>query len=339
MDGFKDRLTPKTVWIDDWTEQETLCYDALLEMLRGTYRRSLGAATPIARPSGIEEHVSQFVLVSMLIMREMASHTAAAMKTLDTALRGHLEKLALALGDRTGLESLDQFLKVHSKNLKHEDTHGKAKALLDELENLFDDTHSVLVYVVFRETLTAVSELIKKRFPDIEVIEYHGKLSKEDKKRQVRRFWKSKKACFVSMDSGGQGLNLQVADTVVNYDYPWNPMKVEQRVGRVDRYGQTSDNIRIVNFITRGTIEVYVYHTLQSKLEVFRNVIGDMMSPLQVEELWEDRLMLGIGELILSSRDADDMRARFEGLDESSLRKYLDRYERYVARSEKWVGK
>jgi hypothetical protein len=101
---------------------------------------------------------------------------------------------------------------------------------------------------------------------------------------------------------------------------------------------RVSDAINIINLITRGTIEVYVYNTLQTKIEVFRNVIGDAMSPLEVNDLWEDHVMLGIGELILSSRDAEDMRARFEGFDERSLRKYLDRYERYVIRRKKWIG-
>lgn len=335
--GFGER-SPRTVWVENWTEQEAKVYEDLLEMLRGTYRRNLGLAAAVTRPSGVEQYVSQFVLVSMLVLREMGSHTRAALKTLNTALRARLEDLAVTLGDRNGLDSLDRFLKSHSGDLQHEEAHAKSMALIGQLEGLFQKPRSVLVYVVFRETLEIISELIAKRFPNIELVQYHGELSKEEKEKRVRRFKDSQQACFVSMDSGGQGLNLQTADTVINYDYPWNPMKVEQRVGRVDRYGQSSSIINVINLITRGTIEVYVYNTLQTKLEVFRNVIGDAMSPLEIDDLWEDRIMLGIGELILSSRDAEDMRARFDGLDETSLRKYMDRYERYVLHRKKWIG-
>ena len=336
--GFSTRLPPQTVWVESWTQKEASVYEDLLDMLRGTYRRNLGAATAVARPSGLEQHVSQFVLVSMLVLREMASHPSAALKTLNTALRARLEDLALALGDRSGLDNLDRFIEKHSQDLEDEYAHAKSKLLIDHLLSLFQQSRSVLVYVVFRETLNTLSKLIEARFPDVELIKYHGELSKAEKELRVQHFKKSEKACFLSMDSGGQGLNLQAADTVINYDYPWNPMKVEQRIGRIDRYGQKSDTINIINLITRGTIEVYVYNTLQTKIEVFRNVIGDVMSPLEVHDLWEDHVMLGIGELILSSRDAEDMRSRFEGLDENSLHKYLDRYERYMNRRKKWIG-
>lgn len=336
--GFSRRLPPRTVWVENWTEIESKVYEDLLEMLRGTYRNNIGQAAVLSRPSGNEQYVSQFILVSMLVLREMASHTRAALKTLDTALRARLEDLAVTIGDRTGLDRLDDFLKLHSENLQQEDAHAKSMVLIEQLEKLFQKQRSVLVYVVFRETLDIISELVANRFPDIELVRYHGRLSKEKKARRIRRFRGSPQACFISLDSGGQGLNLQTADTVINYDYPWNPMKIEQRVGRVDRYGQTNPTINIINLITRGTIEVYVYDTLQTKLDVFRNVIGDVMSPLEVQHLWEDHVMVGIGELILSSRDAEDMRARFEGLDETSLRKYMDRYQRYISRRRKWLG-
>lgn len=338
-EGFATRKL-RTVWVKRWTPREEKVYDDLLEMLRGTYRRCLGQASPLQRPSGLEQHVSQFVLVSMVVLREMGSHTRTAIKTLETALQARL----MTIGDNVGLDQLAAFLKKHSERLNLPEAHAKTKKLLDELEKLFQEDRSVLVYVCYRETLAVIAQLLEnsERFPRLKVVRFHGDLTKSEKKLLIKAFRKAhedgRPACLVSMDSGGQGLNLQTADTVVNYDYPWNPMKLEQRIGRIDRYGQKSQFVNVINLVTKGTIERYIHKTLQKKMDVFFDVIGDAMSPLEVEDLWEERVMLGIGELILSSRDAEDMRARFEGLDSDSLRRYMDRYERYVMRRKRWVG-
>src|SRR4051794_19323233 len=80
---------------------------------------------------------------------------------------------------------------------------------------------------------------------------------------------------FLSTDAGGTGLNLQVADTVVNLELPWNPAVLEQRIARVHRMGQ-SRPVRVVNFVTRGTIEEKVLRTIEAKQGLFSGVFeGD----------------------------------------------------------------
>ncbi len=341
-EGFAERKID-TIFIEEWTKQEKAAYEDLLEMLRGTYRRNLGYAAPIRRSSGMEEHVSQFVLVAMLVLREMSSHTRAALKTLDTALRARLKALETAgqevdrirpIGSDLGwgLKQLDEFLEKHRKDLNRAEAHAKAKSLISQLVELFKTERSVLVYVCFRETLDALTRLVERHLKHVVVIDYHGELDSNAKTKRLDLFRTSKTACLLSMDAGGQGLNLQTADTIINYDYPWNPMKVEQRIGRVDRYNQNAPTVQVINLVTKGTIERYVYDTLRTKLEVFEHVVGDMMSPLNVDDVLENKFMLGIGELILSSRSVEEMRVRFDGLDETTLQGLMDRVGSYKAR-------
>ena len=97
----------------------------------------------------------------------------------------------------------------------------------------------------------------------------HGGLSGKERKEALKHF-AGDSACkvFLSTDAGGTGLNLQNADTVVNLELPWNPAVLEQRIARVHRMGQ-SQPVRVINFVTRGTIEERVLRTLNSKQALF----------------------------------------------------------------------
>ena len=78
---------------------------------------------------------------------------------------------------------------------------------------------------------------------------------------------------FISTDAGGEGLNLQFANIIINYDFPWNPMKIEQRCGRADRIGQQRD-VHIYNMIVRDTVESRVREILEEKLSVIMKELG-----------------------------------------------------------------
>ena len=79
---------------------------------------------------------------------------------------------------------------------------------------------------------------------------------------------------MVSTDAGGEGINLQFCHVIINYDIPWNPMKIEQRIGRVDRIGQEKDVI-VINFVLSDTIEEYVRMVIESKPELIKEQFGD----------------------------------------------------------------
>jgi superfamily II DNA/RNA helicase len=111
---------------------------------------------------------------------------------------------------------------------------------------------------------------------DIGYVVLHGGLSGKDRKAVLDRF-KTDPECrvFLSTDAGGVGLNLQTADTVVNLELPWNPAVLEQRIARVHRLGQ-GNPVRVVNLVTRGTIEERVLRTIEAKQNLFAGVFdGD----------------------------------------------------------------
>jgi len=112
----------------------------------------------------------------------------------------------------------------------------------------------------------------------------NGRLGLEEKIEQKNKF-KDEAQFLVSTDAGGEGINLQFCSYMVNYDIPWNPMKLEQRIGRIDRIGQKQD-VKIFNFVLKDTIEEYVRETLEGKLELIKEQFGedklrDILSTLQ----------------------------------------------------------
>ena len=100
----------------------------------------------------------------------------------------------------------------------------------------------------------------------------NGSMSVEDRDAALREF-REHSNIFISTDAGGEGLNLQFANIIINYDLPWNPMKIEQRCGRADRIGQTRD-VHIYNFIVSDTVENRVREVLEEKLSVILEEMG-----------------------------------------------------------------
>jgi SNF2 family DNA or RNA helicase len=79
---------------------------------------------------------------------------------------------------------------------------------------------------------------------------------------------------FLSSDAGGTGLNLQMADTVINFELPWNPAKKNQRIGRINRIGQQSENLTVINFIAKNSIETRIASGLSLKESLFESVMN-----------------------------------------------------------------
>ena len=158
------------------------------------------------------------------------------------------------------------------------------------------------------------------------VIPYTGQMGAAAKVAALDRF-RQEGGVLLCTEVGGQGLNLQNCRTVVNYDIPWNPMRLEQRVGRVHRYGQKFTT-RIVHFVSPGTFEAHIFDVLTRKLGLFRQVIGEVEAILSFLEEDEGLQQMLTHAVCLSADDAD-MERRFEEL---RLRVDLarSRYERSV---------
>jgi SNF2 family DNA or RNA helicase len=329
----KRRLT--SVTIEQFKKEEEKLYNSLLGLLRTIYQRHMGGATEIKRPSAKPQHVSQFVLIAMLVLREMASHPLAAIQTLKTALRKRVKELADVSRDYSDLERLDEFIKSYTDQPWDVTHHAKSERLVQEADKLFAADKKFIVYVNYLKTHQLLVKLLSKRHPDRKVVSYEGTLPQSEKEDALKLFGESPRSCLVSTDAGGQGLNLQMADCVVNYDFPWNPMRVEQRVGRVDRIGhvdratQKAREVRVLNFRTLGTVEEYVQIVLTSKLKEVTRVLGEFTSPLQVEKIYEDKLTMGIGRALMESRDVDEMRKRMKRLGEDDFRRYVGDFTQY----------
>ena len=107
---------------------------------------------------------------------------------------------------------------------------------------------------------------------------FSGDLS-DNQKEWAKLMFENKGDVLISTEAGGQGINLQFCHTIINYDLPWNPMKLEQRIGRVDRLGQ-ENNVVVYNLITTGTIEEEIFTVLVEKVDLFETVTGDQLQLL-----------------------------------------------------------
>jgi superfamily II DNA/RNA helicase len=131
----------------------------------------------------------------------------------------------------------------------------------------------------------------------------HGGLPGKERKEVMERF-KTDAACkvFLSTDAGGTGLNLQNADTVVNLELPWNPAVLEQRIARVHRMGQ-SRPVRVVNFVTRGTIEEKVLRRIEAKQNLFAGVFASDADEIPFEAVGTGGFLDTMRELVSDSGD------------------------------------
>ncbi|MBI3944693.1 MAG: DEAD/DEAH box helicase family protein [Armatimonadetes bacterium] len=189
--------------------------------------------------------------------------------------------------------------------------HRKARALIELLERF---PGKLLVFTDFLPTLRHLQERLREAGHAVEV--FHGSLTREEREAALLRF-RGASRVMVSTHSGGEGHNLQFCHMLVNYDLPWNPMKVEQRIGRLHRLGQEND-VSIFNFSTNDTVEESVLEILAQKIRMFELVIGETDMILGLANMRKSFEEL-IAELWLGSRDRDEARRRLEGAGDQFL--------------------
>jgi superfamily II DNA or RNA helicase len=144
----------------------------------------------------------------------------------------------------------------------------------------------VVIFANFRATLVYLDKSLRADGVQTRLI--HGQIPISDREDRIAEFLEMRDVnVLLSSEVGGEGLDLQVANTVVNYDLPWNPMVVEQRIGRVDRLGQTSSTIHVVNLVLENTIEERIVARLYQRIHLFEQTIGEIDQILgnQVQEL------------------------------------------------------
>jgi superfamily II DNA/RNA helicase len=313
---FKPRFTQLVPvdWTAGHAEQRAL-YEAVTEYARDGYNRAT------------KEKQTAVGFLMILMQRLVTSSTAA----IRTALERRLEALELPDGQLSlfpediaeewssldGQQQLDTVLKTRLKALKDEqkevelllsaarrcEARGpdvKAEALLDRTQSLqrdeSDPSLKILIFTEFVSTQTMLAEYLERR--GLSVFCLNGSMDL-DQRQQVQRRFAGDAQILISTDAGGEGLNLQFCHVVVNFDLPWNPMKLEQRIGRVDRIGQRHI-VRALNFALDDTAELRVREVLEEKLQRIleefgvdkpADVLDSEESGVQFEELFAQAIV------------------------------------------------
>ncbi len=174
--------------------------------------------------------------------------------------------------------------------------------------------HKTLVFVNTRATLHHLQRFLTEA--GISFSTFSGEQSDREKDDSVEAL-RSTVPVMLCTDSGGEGRNLQFADTLINYDLPWNPMKIEQRIGRVHRIGQTRD-VFVFNLCTSGSLEERILRLLSDKIRMFELVVGEVGSILGNLDEGEDFESLVLN-LWLKSPDETELDRSFDGLADSLL--------------------
>jgi ERCC4-related helicase len=184
-------------------------------------------------------------------------------------------------------------------------TDSKARKLHDHLQAVFADGYdSAIVFTQYTDTLDYLKDYLADLFPDLPIGCYSGDGgAKRDRsgswtrctKEQIKLALKNKTIrLLICNDAAGEGLNLQYTGVLVNYDLPWNPMKVEQRIGRIDRIGQQHPIIRVINLAYKDTVEADVYFALGQRINLFQGIVGKLQPilsrlPKQFEQVALER--------------------------------------------------
>jgi SNF2 family DNA or RNA helicase len=229
------------------------------------------------------------------LQREIGSSPLAARSTL------------LALAELPALADQRLALRALAERAARVSTWAKADALEKLLARLRGE--KVLIFTHFRQTLEQLAARLEAL--GLDVVVYHGGLSTPAKDAAVRRF-EGEAQLLLSTEAAGEGRNLQFCRTLVNFDLPWNPLRIEQRVGRVHRIGQTRP-VEIHNLSAAGTIEDYLLDLLDRKVNMFELVIGEMdmlLGELTEERDFEDLLF----DVWARARDDGEVRAGMEQL-------------------------
>lgn len=149
---------------------------------------------------------------------------------------------------------------------------GKYKALYEIIRQ--QENKQIIVFAFFRKTLLYLKNRLHNDGLKVGLI--FGGIDITERNKIIENFKNNEFQILLSSEVGSTGLDMQFCDRMVNYDLPWNPMVVEQRIGRIDRIGQQSEIINIFNFIYKDTIEEQIYTRLFNRIGLFKETLGNL---------------------------------------------------------------
>jgi SNF2 family DNA or RNA helicase len=207
----------------------------------------------------VREALAQGATPLRLTMR----HLQAAAGSSPAAAASAIERLADTVPSRGQWDALRQRCRALGSGCKE-------TALLELLKR--NPLEKKIVFVHHRETLARLAQCLHAA--GMEHVAFHGSLSGPEKDEAISRF-RDSAPVLLSTESGGEGRNLQFCNTLINFDLPWNPMSIEQRIGRIHRIGQTRD-VFVFNLVVQDTLEEYVLKILDEKINMFELVVGEV---------------------------------------------------------------
>lgn len=163
---------------------------------------------------------------------------------------------------------------------------GSGKAVSTKLQELHSILHDlgdekVVIFTEFKRMLDLIARDLDCTYETL-----YGTMRQQERVRSIHRFKKEKCKVFLSTEAGGVGLNLQEASTIINVDCPWNPAKLQQRIGRLHRIGQ-KNTVTCINLVAKATIEERVLQVLSDKTDLFRKVVdGDFTGCTDYGDMW-----------------------------------------------------
>jgi len=239
------------------TRAEADLYERTTEFLRQLYRE--GFITPAVEEEGKPTRKGVVQLAIIHLRQRLCSSARALAESLAN----------LAEGERIKPE-----YRAIAKRLAKQAAGIKTHAKLDVLTKLLKETPDrVVIFSDHRPTIQLIEERVKKlgRQP----IVYWGAHSTPERDKRIAQFKADDTSVLIATRAGSEGRNLQFCNVLVNYDLPWNPMIVEQRIGRLHRIGQKRE-VHIVNLAAAGTIESYILQLLDRKIKLFELVVGEL---------------------------------------------------------------
>ena len=284
-----------------------------------TYRRRLASSVQALRVT-LQRHLTTIegtAATAPELLAEDIPDDETASEIPDTDELAALEREALALEESEDIERL-------LERIARCPPDSKLHTLIETLRALNDEGYpQVMVFTQFTDTMDFLREALRNEAlwrllcfsgRGGEVPTAEGGWRRVERDDIKRRFRDAEADILLCTDAAAEGLNFQFCGALVNYDMPWNPMRVEQRIGRIDRLGQRHATVRIANFHYQDTVEADVYSALRERIGSFETVVGRLQPILA-------RLPGTIANAVLTgSPDAASRRSQVEQAIERQLR-------------------
>ncbi|GGI96036.1 putative ATP-dependent helicase YqhH [Alicyclobacillus cellulosilyticus] len=266
------------------SDAERVFYNRVNDFLRDEYRQRS------------EARVSMLPLITL--QREICSSPYAAMVT--------LEKMMKRARDEELRSSLARLIQLGEQV----QTYTKVEKVLDILAGLQD---KCVIFTEYRATQDFLLYMLRRQ--GITAVPFRGGFGR-GKKDWMQDLFARKVQVLVATESGGEGINLQFCHHMINFDLPWNPMRLEQRIGRIHRLGQTHE-VYIYNLSTVDTIEAHIVELLLEKIRMFELVIGELDYIVGDRRVSARQFEKRILDLAMTSEDEQQFRARLFALGEA----------------------